>query len=600
MKTTRSDTASETPADLAAIVWRRMRRQHLAWGLTAFVGSFLLHMLLLWWFPGFDIRDAIGLKPAEPRRPIRVNEIRVAPEKSEAASRPMRFRPDAVKAVGPGEEAGTGSAESRHPLDLAGMEPRDPGPGVLVGEVRNLREPEPAERPLRQPREDILQIRTKVADDKISALPRRYTPGIRRLSGAPDIVQPSDRGELAARARDTSAPGTIGDPSQFDWGRPAAGGGRGGGLPPVPKEAPHVATLTNAEERALAQANLKRLDKLLRADVFAYRAANEPDVVYGRIEIKRRGDDVLPVLAKDVLLVQDASASITEQKLHFCREGLTKALEQLGPEDRFNVVEFRDRSERCFQGWAPVNPDTLERAREFVARMEATGNTDIFASMKELLDLPREPGRPVIVQAISDGVATVGVTDRSIIIEAFSAENRGQLSVFTLGTYPGANAYLLDLLSYRNRGDTAIVRTGRWDIPGTIEARARSVARPVLNDVRFRFSAQTGGEVLPRLTSNLYLDRPLVLFARYPREARRLVFRATGQAGDVTCDMVFDVDLTQVETGDGGIRTQWAWQKVYDLIGEHNRTQSGQVLRELRALGKRYGIRIPYRDELRD
>jgi Ca-activated chloride channel family protein len=346
-------------------------------------------------------------------------------------------------------------------------------------------------------------------------------------------------------------------------------------------------------------ANLKRLDKLLRADAYVYQSLADPRYVYCRIEIHRIGDDVLPVLAKDVLFVQDASASITEQKLHFCREGLLKALAQLGPDDRFNVVEFRDKASQCFKDWALVNPDTLTRAREFIGAMKSEGNTDIFGSLKELLDVTRQPGRPVIVQVLSDGVATVGLTDRSRIIEAFSQENRGAVSVFALGTYPGANAYLLDLLSARNRGDSTIVRTGRWDIPTVVETRVREVARPVLNDVRFRFSGPAAAETLPKLTSNLYLDKPLVLFARFPRDMRRLVFQATGQAGDISCDMVFDIDLTKAAGGDREIRTQWAWQKIYDLIGEHHRTQDASVFTQMQAIAAAYGIRVPYRDELK-
>ena len=214
--------------------------------------------------------------------------------------------------------------------------------------------------------------------------------------------------------------------------------------------------------------------------------------------------------------------------------------------------------------------------------------------------MPRQPGRPVIMEVVSDGVATVGLTDQSLIIEAFSQANQGQVSVFTTGTYPGVNAYLLDLLSYRNRGDTVVVRTGRWDIPAAIQARLWEVARPVLNDVKFRFAGQGECDVLPRLTPNLYMDKPLVLYARYPRDVHRLVFQATGQAGDIKCDMVFDLDLAKAVAGEKEIRTQWAWQKAYDLIGEHNRTHDSALVDEIRGIGRTYSIRIPYRSELKD
>jgi Ca-activated chloride channel family protein len=371
----------------------------------------------------------------------------------------------------------------------------------------------------------------------------------------------------------------------------------------VARDVPPSKTILQEEPRKLADEDrnritiLKALEKYLKAEVYLYRSPTDPLYDYCRIEIKRRKADLLPVLAKDLLLVQDGSASITEQKLRFCREGMLKALDLLAPGDRFNVVEFRDSVSRCFETWATVNPDTLQQAREFIGRMESVGNTDIFDSLKDLLATPRQFGRPVIFLVVSDGVATAGLTDHSLIIEAFSQANRGAVSVFTVGTYPGVNAYLLDLLSFRNRGDTFVVKTGRWDIPAVIEARVREVSRPVLSDVRFRFSGQTYCEAYPVLTANLYMDRPLVLFGRVPRNTRKLVFQATGQADDIQCDMVFDLDLAKALGGEADIRTQWAWQRAYFLIGEHNRMKQPGVLTELKTLGKTYGITIPYRNE---
>ena len=63
------------------------------------------------------------------------------------------------------------------------------------------------------------------------------------------------------------------------------------------------------------------------------------------------------------------------------------------------------------------------------------------------------------------------------------------------------------------------------------------------------------------------------------------------------CDMVFDLDLTKALGGEADIRTQWAWQRAYFLIGEHNRMKQPGVLTELKTLGKTYGIKIPYRNE---
>lgn len=581
-----------------AFVWRGIHRRHLAWGAAAALVSILLHLALFGLFPAFRLQFLRPERKDPDLGAIKLQDVNLDAARLEPDRRPPQFRPEAPA----GKAAGDAGAEAltfRRSTDEAEVEPRPLGGGVLIGERRGLVDAEVTPAPKWEPRQDILRIQERVVRDEVSALPRRFDDGLPRVQGGMDIVSPADRADLGAILGGTNAYYWTEDVGQFAWGRPVTGPGGGGGGPAatnppvaVPEPPPK---LFSKEERVTT---LKALEKLLKAEVYFYEPPRDSKYTYCRIEISRRGADVLPVLPKDMLFVQDASASITEQKLYFCRAGMAKALDALGPSDRFNVVEFRDAARFCFQGWADVNPDTLQRAYDFIAKTRAEGNTDIFGSMRELLEMPRRAGRPVIVLAVSDGVATVGLTDRSLIIEAFSQANRGAISVFTLGTYAGANAYLLDLLSYRNRGDTFIVRSGRWDIPKMIEQRSREVSHPVLSDVRFRFGGQTYCEAYPVLTANLYMDRPLVLFGRYPRRATQLVFQATGQADDIQCDMVFDIDLSRGKPGDKDIMTNWAWQRVYHLIGEHNRTRSRETLDEIKQVGKTYGIKIPYRREL--
>ena len=580
-----------------------LRRRQVIWYGIAVLVSILVHVALFLFLPGFNVYRVNPSRIPEKQISLRLDEVKRVPEPA-AEPRPPKFKPENTRATAVAGDIGAEMTTIRRPSDEAEVEPRVVGAGMLIGEQRTLAEPVPVDRPLWEPRQEILSINQQIArNDLTFNRPRRYIQAIPRVAAGMDIVAPASRDDLERGIASTGAYYLVDDPSKFSWGRNVPSGPGGGGSGGAREVAPPATTLQE-EPKKLTEENrqrvsiLKALEKYLKADVYVYRTPADPLYDYCRIEIKRRTPDLLPVLAEDVLLVQDASASITEQKLHFCREGLLKSLELLGPGDRFNVVEFRDSVSRCFETWAPVGTENLQKAREFIGRMESVGNTDIFDSLKDLLETERKPGRPVILMVVSDGVATVGMTDHSLIIEAFSQVNRGRVSVFTVGTYPGVNAYLLDLLSYRNRGDTFVVRTGRWDIPGVIESRVREVSRPVLSDVRFRFAGQTYCEAYPILTANLYLDRPLVLFGRYPRNATKLVFQATGRADDIQCDMVFDIDPAKALPGEADIRTAWAWQRAYFLIGEHNRTKQPGIVTELKTLGKSFGIKIPYRAEL--
>ncbi len=581
---------------------RQIRRRNLVWYGIAVLVSILVHVAVFLFLPAFSVYKMSARPASEKQISLKLEEVKVVPDVPEADRRPPKFKPEAAR----GEVAGDVGVEAttvRRALDETAVEPRQVGAGVLIGEQRNLAEPVPVNRPIWEPRQEILSINQKIAKEEDAIRkPRRYMEVVPRSKAGLDIAAPASREALESGLVSTGAYYLVDDPSKFTWGRNVpAGMGSGGAARdvPPPEKVIEEEPRKLVEEKQARGNILKALEKYLKADVYVYHSLKDPTYDYCRIEIKRRTADLLPVLSKDLILVQDGSASITEQKLHFCREGMLKALELLGPGDRFNVVEFRDNVVQCFDTWATVNPETLAKARDFIGRMESVGNTDIYDSLKALLQFPRKPGRPVIMVVASDGVATMGMTDHTRIIEAFSQLNHGDVSVFTLGTFPGVDAYLLDLLSYRNRGDTFIVKTGRWDIPAVLENRVREISRPVLSEVRFRFAGQTYYEAYPVLTANLYLDRPLVIYGRYHKGTRRLVFQATGQADDINCDMVFDLDLEKALKGDADIRTNWAWQRAYYLIGEHNRTKQPGILTELSRLGKAFNIKIPYKAELK-
>ncbi|MFZ4395967.1 MAG: vWA domain-containing protein [Kiritimatiellia bacterium] len=587
-------------------IWIRRRRK---WMGAAVAGSLLFHGMLAMLLPAFQLPGRIMTMNERLQKPMRLSDVSMdelpsaaVPALKALTPLPVEPREGGTEVARPGSDglggAGDGKGLSFQEGTGEGMlEPRAVGGGVLLGDRESLREPPAAPSVRWEPRQEVVMINRRVVRDELPGLARRFLPETPRVAQASDYVPAvTDRGSAGGGSATNNVwplfgSGPIGLGGQVEGGSAGAPAGRR-----TEALRPPVATNGPSTPR---EAIYRSLEKYLKAGVQVYRAPRERENAYVLVKIERLGPEVLPVLPRDLLFVQDCSASITEQKLHFCREGWRLALRQLRAGDRFNVVAFQDHERLCFPAWTAADPDTLTRAESFVGTMQASGNTDIYRAMRQLLDLQRTPGRPAIAIVVSDGVPTVGMTDSSEVIGQFTVDNDGALSTYALGTFRGVNAYLLDLLSQRNRGDSVIVRSGRWDIPQAIEQRAVEVSRPVLTDVRVRFAGlASNSEFLPTQTMNLYLDRPLLLYGRVPRDTARLVFQVQGRAGDIKCDMVFDLDLTKAPNALPEVRTDWAWQKAYDLIGRHTQTRATGTARELRTLQRAYGIQVPYLDVL--
>jgi hypothetical protein len=344
--------------------------------------------------------------------------------------------------------------------------------------------------------------------------------------------------------------------------------------------------------------DLKPLEDLLTVNMETFSPRGD-DYKYFKLQINRASPDILPELPSDIIIVQDCSASMTEQKLYFCRQAITNWLENVPKQNRINVASFRTEDEMCFDGWKDASSDNIKAAKDFVMQMKADGNTDIYGSIKNLINMPRIPGRPIIVLVISDGYSTTGVTASTSIIGEFTRLNEGRFSVFTLGTIKLANQYLLEQLAYCNRGSSTIVTKGRWDIPIEIQNILESVKRPVLVDIKLIFPENSGVEVYPSMTENLYLDRELVVYGRYPKDKEKLVFQAVGDSIDKSCDMVFDIPFEIALAGkDKTIEEIWAKQKIYSLLGEYAKKPSVDIMNQINDTARIYNVKLPYRGRL--
>lgn len=457
-----------------------------------------------------------------------------------------------------------------------------------------------------QPRERILEIASRFANDDLAARPRtELVPPIERQVRAEDVVAPFAAAKpvetaLAAGAGDYVPPappprGTVSAEADELLAPPVAA--MPAEIEPEPAVAPERAASLVVEPVEDVRPAVP-LDDVLAPRLSVFRPRRDDGFVYFEIDVVRKGADVLPPIPRDVLLVQDASRSLGPQRLAACRKALLDALSSLQPGDRFNILVFDTRN-RFFLpgGWAAATPDNLAAAGAFLDSVSAEGNTDIFNAMKGALSLPRDPGRTAVALLLSDGVSTAGDFRRdSQIIGEFSRLNDGALSVFDVGVSKGSDEYLLSMLSFCNRGGPATIAADRFGIGGAVAGVFGTISAPVLSDIRFLFDSSSRAVVSPERTENLYLDRPLRLYGRAPAGTKSVSFQARGANAGRGYDMVYELPLGDPAPGDGdpAIARTWARTRIYDLVAAYARSADAGLLSEMAALGRAHDVKIPF------
>ena len=549
-----------------------------AWiGLAALVCSLLLHGALLKWAPSLAIGFIahVGMTPRY--KPVVMNK---------AERKPV---------VRPPREA---SAVQRSPL-VATVHSALMSESVFVPAKRQAKvsEPESAS-PIESARselsanalryEEIVRIQEALYDERVSALPRRFDERVPRDRNTPDIKLPILLPENPLQERvvhvavaAVKSPVASAEPLADTLERRESSVGEAVVLD---------AEFGIPEDRVSPAA--KNLERFLTLDVRTFRSAEE-DALYFEMKVRPVRDDILPVLPRDILFVQDVSESMTQGKVEACREGWVRWLTSLSADDRFDILEFRDDVRACFGRWTEVNALSLARARAFIGEMASRGDTDLLRSLETIFRWPVSDRRPVLIILASDGRPTAGVVDSSTIITRFTERNAGARSMFCLSGGSRVNRFLMDLLSFSNRGDHRTCAAMK-EIPVVMQQVSMELRRPVLAGLRFRATGTVSTNLYPAEPAHLYLDRSLVLYGKSETSSPSFAIQIVGWSADGMCDMMFPIDLSQSAEGTATIREGWARQRIYALLQEFVRSRSPFLLQELQDVAARCGIVLPY------
>lgn len=327
----------------------------------------------------------------------------------------------------------------------------------------------------------------------------------------------------------------------------------------------------------------------------------QPKFKYFRVRIASRAENPLPIASKDIVFMLDASGSIANDRLKSCRKAVSVALRRLNTGDRFNVIAFRDKFSYAFPetAWKDVTEESLKQADDWMARLTAHGQTDVFRTLRSVLTMPRDPARPIVAFVATDGDATSGMTRSSEIISKFSELNDGLISIYMYGVKNTANAYLMDMLTRCNRGSWSRHEGLRWNAAAGVPELSAKFESPVLSDVSVIFTASSRAETYPKLVTNLTEGEPIEIYGLCPSDQKEIVFSMRGLNGPTVYESMFRMSFRDAQPLDGKLRDDWAKRRLYALVADYTRKPNKNLLRDIHLFAERYHVEIPYEKEMK-
>ncbi|MCB9367085.1 MAG: VWA domain-containing protein [Calditrichaeota bacterium] len=321
-------------------------------------------------------------------------------------------------------------------------------------------------------------------------------------------------------------------------------------------------------------------------------------------------------LAKDIVLVLDRSGSMSGEKIIQARDAARFVVENLNPEDRFDVITYNDAVESCFDGMRLATADNRRDALAEISRIEAGGGTNIHDALHEAMSvlnnasrqasLETMPTRPAYVFFLTDGLPTVGITDEQRIIRDTRDGNDTRARLFCFGVGYDVNVRLLDNLSNDQNGRTAYVKPEE-NIETKVASLYAKVKNPVMSALAMNLEGFKLRDTQPSELGDLFEGDQIVQVGRISSRGNEsqanTTLSLTGLYDGSAREFSYPVSINTRNDRASltFIEKLWAQRRVAFLLNEIRlRGDSKELVDEIIELARRHGIVTPYTSYLAD
>ncbi|MDP1827297.1 MAG: VIT domain-containing protein [Archangium sp.] len=287
-------------------------------------------------------------------------------------------------------------------------------------------------------------------------------------------------------------------------------------------------------------------------------------------------DAKMAPLPRDLIVLLDTSGSMSGSPLDQARRVTAALVDSLTEQDQLELIEFSNSPRRWKRGAVNATEANRRDAQAWLARLRASGGTEMKAGILEALaPLRGESQRQVIL--ITDG--QIGFEHE--ILDAISKRLPKGSRVHTVGVGSGVNRSLTLPAARAGRGVELIIGIGEDAEPFVQRLFARTNA-PLLTDVEISGSAVLGSA--PARIPDLFGGSPALVSLKLRPEGGEVIIRSRSADGDVE-DRVMVRPTTHGE-GSHAVTTLYAREVVEDLeLGVATGGNKAELDREIERFG---------------
>lgn len=282
---------------------------------------------------------------------------------------------------------------------------------------------------------------------------------------------------------------------------------------------------------------------------------NDGASVYAQLMLAPPLADSITRQAREVILIIDTSGSMEGDSLAQAKAALLHALNSLGSDDYFNLLQFNSSTEQLFDHSVPVTTSSVYIAQNFITGLQANGGTEMAPALEAALTLPVIPQLMRQVVFITDGA----VGNETELLQKV-AQNLDESRMFTVAIGHAPNSWFMRKAAEIGRG--SYVHIGKpEEVAEQMSALWGRIQVPALTDICVDWGDAV--EYYPEVIPDLYAGEPLWLLARLPSEPTII-----GLCGSLNgLDWNLDVNGWDAARsgGEDSLAKLWARKKIESL-----------------------------------
>ena len=299
------------------------------------------------------------------------------------------------------------------------------------------------------------------------------------------------------------------------------------------------------------------------------------------------------IIPKKIVFTADVSSSMEGERIEQLKESLLAFLDNLGPNDMFNIVTFGTNVVSYKPDLTLATPQQIEEAKSFVINIGALGLTNIDDALTKSLQQSFSDEFANMIVFITDGYPTWGETFVPTILQNVENNNSSDVRIFSFGVGEDVSEALLVQLAVNNGGYATFIEKDD-DIATVIGNHFLRISKPVLTDLDIKIEGLVTSDKFPRPLPDLFWGNQVMQLGIYKNSGALPVY-LTGNIRGQQVSFTSQANFDNTPGGHPFVPRLWAKEKIDYLMNEIAMYgENDELINQVIELSLRFQILTPY------